>query len=152
MRAAITMAASLRGWISYSFLLAAFLALAGAAWSLDLTGLLYFHLFGALYWFVIYLYLYIEIRWWVYERTTLWINKTWLFQKMKRAFTLERQAIFFFLQKGFLITSFGIYIFCYQLMYPEIEKGNLVNPLQVLAQLSCFLFNFTLSTPLNKSG
>lgn len=27
-------------------------------------------------------------------------------------------------------------------MYPEIEKGNLVNPLQVLAQLSCFFFNF----------
>ena len=98
---------------------------------------------------VCHLSLYIEIRWWVYERTTLWINKTWLFQKMKRAFTLERQAIFFFLQKGFLITSFGISIFCYQLMYPEIEKGNLVNPLQVIAQLSCFLFNFTLSTPLN---
>lgn len=123
----------------------AILALAGAAWSLDLTDLLYFNLFGALYWLFIYLSLYIEIRWWVYERTTLWINKTWLFQKMKRAFTLERQAIFFFLQNGFLITSFGIYIFCYQLMYPEIEKGNLVNPLQVIAQLSCFLFNFKYS-------
>lgn len=27
-------------------------------------------------------------------------------------------------------------------MFPEIEKGNLVNPLQVIAQVSCFLFNF----------
>ena len=27
-------------------------------------------------------------------------------------------------------------------MFPEIEKGNLVNPLQVIAQLSCFLFDF----------
>jgi len=107
----------------------AILALAGAAWSLDLPDVLCFNLFGSIYWFFIYLYLYIEI------------NKTWLFQKMKRAFTLERQAIVFFLQYCFLITSFGIFIWCYQLMFPEIEKGNLVNPLQVIAQLSCFLFH-----------
>lgn len=104
---------------------------------MDLTDLLYLNLFCALYWLFIYLYLYIEIRWWVYERTKFWINKTWLFQKMKRAFT--RQAIFFFFQNCFL------YIFCYKLMYPEIEKGNLVNPLQVIAQLSCFLFYFKYS-------
>jgi len=45
------------------------------------------------------LYRELEIRWWLYERTTLWINKTWLFQKMKRAFTLDRQAILYFLQE-----------------------------------------------------
>ena len=125
-----------------SAILAAFLALAGAAWSLDLTDLLYFNLLGAIYWLFIYLYLYIEIWWWVYERTKEWINNTWLIQKMKRAFMLERQAIVFILQNSFLISSFGIYIWCYQLMFPEIEKGNLVNPLQVIAQLSCFLLNF----------
>lgn len=36
-----------------SAILAAFLALAGAAWSLDFTGLLYFNLFGAQYWLFI---------------------------------------------------------------------------------------------------
>lgn len=123
-----------------SAILAAFLALAGAAWSLDLTYLLYFNLFGALYWLFIYLALYIEIRWWVYERTTLWINKTWLFQKMKSAFTLDRQAIILFLQIGFLLASFGLFVWSYKLMFGEVEKGNLVNPLQVIAQVSVLLF------------
>ena len=68
-----------------SAILAAFLALAGAAWSLDLTDLLYFNLLGAIYWLFIYLYLYIEIRWWVYERTKEWINNTWLIQKINNA-------------------------------------------------------------------
>lgn len=125
-----------------SAILAAFLALAGAAWSLDLPDVLCFNLFGAIYWLFIYISIYIEIRWGVYERTKEWIKKTWLFRKMKKAFTLERQAIVFILQNGFLITSFGIFILCYKLLFPEIEKGNLVNPLQVIAQLSCFLFNF----------
>lgn len=125
-----------------SAILAAFLALAGAASSLDLPDVLCFNLFCAIYWVFIYISIYIEIWWGVYERTKEWIMKTWLFRKMKKAFTLERQAIVFILQKGFLITSFGIYVFCYKLLFPEIEKGNLVNPLQVIAQLSCFLLNF----------
>lgn len=123
-------------------IIVSFLALAGAAWCLDLTDLLCFNLICAIYWLFIYLFLYIEIWWWVYERTKEWVNKKWLLQKIKRAFTLERQALVFFLQNTFLITSFGIFIFCYRLMFPEIEKENLVNPLQVIAQLSCFLFNF----------
>ncbi|XP_031375561.1 uncharacterized protein LOC116190023 [Punica granatum] len=126
-------------WIG-SAILAAFLALAGAAWFLELTYLLYFNLFGALYGLLIYLSLYIEIRWRVYERTTLAINNTWLFQKMKSAFTLDRQAIIFFLQIGYLLTSFGLFVWAYKLMFVKVEKGNLVNPLQVIAQLAGFLF------------
>lgn len=125
-----------------SAILAAFLALAGAASSLDLPDVLCFNLFGAIYWVFIYISIYIEIWWGVYERTKELIKKTWLFQKMKNALTLERKTIVFFLQKGFVISSFGIYVFCYQLMFPDKDKGNLVNPLQVIAQLSCFFFNF----------
>lgn len=77
-----------------SAILAAFLALAGAAWSLDLPDVLCFNLFGAIYWLFISLSIYIEIRWGVYERTKEWIKKTWLFRKMKKAFTLERRISF----------------------------------------------------------
>ena len=94
-----------------SAILAAFLALAGAAWSLDFPDVLCFNLFGAIYWLFIYISIYIDIRWSIYERTKEWIKKTWLFRKMKKAFTLERQAIVFILQNGFLITSFGIFLF-----------------------------------------
>lgn len=45
-----------------SAILAAFLALAGAAWSLDLTDLLSFNLLVAIYWLFVYLSIYIEIR------------------------------------------------------------------------------------------
>jgi len=44
-----------------SAILAAFLALAGAAWSLDLTNLLSLNLLGAIYWLFIYLSIYIDI-------------------------------------------------------------------------------------------
>lgn len=82
---------------------------------------------------VLHLSIYIDIFWKVYERTK---------DMVKRAFTQKIKELIFFLQIGFMITSFGIFIFFYQLMFPEIEKGNLVNPLQVLAQLSSLLFNF----------
>jgi hypothetical protein len=108
-------------------ILAAFLALAGAAWSLALPDLLSFFLFTCVYWFFVYLYIYILIFWGVYE-------------KMKRAFTLEGQAIMFFLQIGFIIASFGLFVWSYKLMFREVEKENLVNPLQVITQVSCFLF------------
>lgn len=125
-------------------ILAAFLALAGAAWSLALPDLLCFFLFTCVYWFLVYLYIYILIFGGVYEKTKERVRETWLFQKMKRAFTLEveGQAIMFFLQMGFLIASFGLFVWSYKRMFPEIEKGNLVNPLQVLAQVSCLLFHF----------
>ena len=55
-------------------ILAAFLALAGAAWSLDLPDVLCFNLFIAIYWIFLYLSIYIEIRWWVYERMKEWIK------------------------------------------------------------------------------
>jgi len=102
----------------------------GAAWSLDLPDFLFFN---PQYWFFIYLSIYIDLFGGVYERTK---------DMVKRAFTQKRQALIYFLQIGFLITSFGIFIYFYQIMFPEIEKGNLVNPLQVVAQLSCLLFNF----------
>lgn len=78
-----------------SAILAAFLALGGAAWSLDLPDVLCFNLFSAIYWSFIYVSIYIEISWGVYEKTKECIKKTWLFRKMKKAFTLERQALLF---------------------------------------------------------
>lgn len=94
-----------------SAILAAFLALAGAASSLDLPDVLCFNLFGAIYWVFIYISIYIEIWWGVYERTKELIKKTWLFQKMKKAFTLERQTFVFFLQKRFCYKLFWNFCF-----------------------------------------
>ena len=114
-------------------IIAAFLALAGAAWSLDLPYFLAFNLFCSVYWSFIYLSIYIDIFWKVYERTK---------DMVKRAFTQKRKAILLFLQISFLIASFFIFISFYQLLFPEIEKDHLVNPLQVTAQFSSFLFHF----------
>lgn len=122
-------------------ILAAFLALAGAAWYLALPDLLSFFLFTCVYWFLVYLYIYILIFLFSYERAKERVRETWLFIFMKKAFTLERQALMFFLKIGFLLSSFGLFVWSYKLMFGEVERGNLVNPLQVVAQLSCFLFH-----------
>ena len=54
---------------------------------------------------------------------------------------LEGQAIMFFLQIGFILASFFLFVWSYKWMFPEIERENLVNPLQVVAQLASFLFH-----------
>ena len=40
-------------------------------------------------------------------------------------------------------SKFFVFVVSHQLIYPEIDKGDLVNPLQVLAQLSCLLVLFS---------
>jgi hypothetical protein len=82
-----------------SAILDAFLALARAAWSLDLTDLLSFNLFCAIYWLFIYLSIYLEIRWGVSEGTKQWIVV------MKAALTQvkEKPYMVFFLNIFFLV-------------------------------------------------
>jgi hypothetical protein len=41
---------------------------------------------------------------------------------------------------GFICASFGLFVCFYKLIFGVVEKGNLVNPLQVLAQAAGFLF------------
>src|SRR4051812_1831483 len=91
------------------------------------------NLFWAIYWFFLYLTLSIDIVWGVKIRQ---------FFKKKGQKILDRKEMEFHLQMTFLICSFVVFIYFYQHMFPEMEDGNLINPLQVLAQLSCFLFNF----------
>lgn len=119
-------------FFSFSSILTAFLSLAGAAWVLDLTYLICLNLFSPFCWFFIYFFLFIDLKWEVLERTKQFVKKRWLFRKKKGLF----------LQEGFLCFTFLLFLFIYKLLFPEMEKDNLVNPLQVVAQLCCFLFFF----------
>lgn len=62
-----------------------------------------------------------------------------LFQKIQK---LDKQAILRVLQPLFIRKGFMVFCISYHLIFPEMEKGNLVNPLQVITQLGCFLFLF----------
>ena len=53
------------------------------------------------------------------------------------------KTLIFLLSIVFLVTSFFVFVVSHQLIYPEIDKGDLVNPLLVLAQLSCLLVLFS---------
>jgi len=68
-----------------------------------------------------------------FEKSKGWINQT--LRKMQK---LEKQAIMVF----FIIASFVFFVWSYHSLFGEVKKGNLVNPLQVMAQASCFLFHF----------
>lgn len=54
----------------------------------------------------------------------------------------QNSTFLFFFQIGFLLLSFSSYTFFYSLMFPEIEKGELPNPPQVIAQLCSWFFQF----------
>lgn len=97
--------------------------------------------FTFVYLILVYIYLSILLFGFSYERAKERVRETWLFIFMKKAFTLERQALMFFLKIGFIISSFGLFVWSYKLMFGEVERGNLVNPLQVVAQLASFLFH-----------
>ena len=53
------------------------------------------------------------------------------------------KTLIFLLSIVFLVASFFVFVVSHQVIYPEIDKGDLVNPLQVLAQLSCLLVLFS---------
>lgn len=69
-------------------ILAAFIALAGAAWSLDLPDILSFNLINLLGMLIIYISIYIDLRWRVYERTKEWIKISGRFKSIKYFFLL----------------------------------------------------------------
>lgn len=54
----------------------------------------------------------------------------------------KNATVLFFFQMGFLLFSFASYTFFYSLMFREMEKGELPNPPQVIAQLCSLFFLF----------
>nr|AGC79002.1 hypothetical protein [Vicia faba] len=54
----------------------------------------------------------------------------------------DKTLIFYFFSIGFVVVSFGFFIWGHKLIFPTIEKGSLVNPLCVLAQLASILLIF----------
>lgn len=130
-----------------SAILAAFLALAGAAWSLDFTDLLSFNLLGAIYWLFIYLSIYIEIRWGVSERTK---EKTWLFPKMKAALTQvkENPYMVFFLNILSLVLSYAIIFLCYLMLAGD--KETFVKILRIMGECSAIFFCFCSQNELSR--
>lgn len=54
----------------------------------------------------------------------------------------EKESIDFFLKVCYIFACFLVFVWSYKQMFPEIEKGDLINPLQVSAQVSSFLFFF----------
>lgn len=128
-----------------SAILAAFLALAGAAWSLDLTDLLSFNLLVAIYWLFVYLSIYIEIRWGVSERT-----KTWLFPKMKAALTCvkEKPYMVFFLNIFSLVLSYAIIFLCYLMLARD--KETFVKILLIMGECSAIFFCFCSQNELSR--
>lgn len=114
-----------------SAILAAFLALARAAWSLDLTDLLSFNLFCAIYWLFIYLSIYLEIRWGVSEGTKQW---------MKAALTQvkEKPYMVFFLNIFFLVLCYALIFLCYLMLAGD--KETFVKILLIMGECSAIFF------------
>ena len=54
----------------------------------------------------------------------------------------KNKTVLFFFKMGFIIISFASYTFFYSLMFREMEKGELPNPPQVIAQLCSLFFLF----------
>ena len=84
------------------------------------------------YWCVLYISLYVEVNWELSHGATKWLNA-----KIKATNT---QNVMFFIQDLFLVTCFFVYICCAKLMVAN--ESYCVPHLQVIAQLSCFLFLF----------
>lgn len=124
---------------------AAILALAGAAWSLDLPYVLCFNLFSAIYWFFIYLSIYIRCM--VSERS---FEKTWLFPKMKAALTRvkEKPYMVFFLNIFSLILSYAI-IFLWYLMLAG-DRETIVKILLIMGECSAIFFCFCSQNELSR--
>ena len=102
--------------------------------------MLFFNLFGALYWLFIYFFLYISIRWCIYERTTLFLNNTWLFQKMKAALTRvkEKPYMVFFLNILTFLFSYAIIYLCYLILAGD--KETFVKILLIMGECSAIFF------------
>lgn len=54
----------------------------------------------------------------------------------------RKATIFYLFQIWFCLFSFGLFISCYSLLFPEMERGELPNLPQVLTQLCSFFFLF----------
>ena len=121
--------------IAISILLS-YLALAGAAMSMGFPLVFHFSIFSVMYYTFVYVLLYILTKNSLYERTIELIKK-------------EEDFIYFFIKVCYILASFCYFVYAYQYFaaLPEAEveesiKKDLVNPLQVVAQLSLFFFNF----------
>ena len=68
------------------------------------------------------------------------VNYSFFFSKVKPE---GENTLIFLLSIVFLVASFFVFVVSHQLIYPEIDKEDLVNPLLVLAQLSCLLVLFS---------
>ena len=107
--------------------------MAGVAWSNHIPDLACFFLFLGSYWAFLYIFLFVDYRWSISNRTK---------EYLKKEFHLTKEVRLFFVKINFIIASFLFFVLSYHWLYPKIEKGDLVNPLQIIAQLSCFFFYF----------
>jgi len=119
--------------IAISILLS-YLALAGAAMSMGFPLVFHFSIFSVMYYTFVYVLLYILTKYSLYERTIELIKK-------------EEDFFDFYLKVCYIFVCFCYFIYSYNFFktLPEVEesiKKDLVNPLQVVAQLSCFFFYF----------
>lgn len=76
--------------------------------------------------------IYFEYTWSISSKTIKYLKKT---------FHLTKEERLFLFKLNYIIASFMIFILIYQVSNPEISKGDLINPLQVVAQVSCFIYN-----------
>ncbi|YP_004927485.1 orf105 (mitochondrion) [Brassica oleracea] len=71
------------------------------------------------------------------------VNYSFFFLFFSQVNPEGEKTLIFLLSIVFLVASFFVFVVSHQVIYPEIDKGDLVNPLQVLAQLSCLLVLFS---------
>lgn len=70
-------------------------------------------------------------------------NKKQEQKEQKDKIKLEKKVnLLIFFSIGFIVAFFFAFVWAYETMFPEKEPNVLPNPLQVIAQLSCFYFFF----------